>query len=308
MSLEVIKPGVLTLLQDYGRYGYQGLGVTTGGPMDEHAFLWANYLLGNNINAAVLEINYGGFEARVQSDGMIAICGADLGASINQQMISPWQSYFLKRGDSICFRTPRQGARAYLAIKGGFLVSPQLKSVSTVLREGLGGLHQTGKGVQAGDVIAFSESSQEVSKGVARGFIPEYANNMVLRFIPNLSITGVMQQALYQFESQSYRLTQHMDRMGYRLSGIPIANDQNGIISQGLSCGAIQLPEDGQPIVLMKDRQTIGGYPLIGCVAYLDLSLLAQALPAALVSFRAIDGASLEQELAEYKQFFGLPC
>jgi len=131
-----------------------------------------------------------------------------------------------------------------------------------------------------------------------------YKKSITLRFIPNVSIASAGVEALDIFQRRVYTITQNIDRMGYRLSGEPISASLTGIVSQGVSVGAIQLPQDGQPIVLMKDRQTMGGYPLIGCVSALDLPLLAQSAPGVKVKFKVADIDALEAELLAHKRFF----
>jgi biotin-dependent carboxylase-like uncharacterized protein len=304
MSLQVLESNFLALVQDYGRYGFQSIGVTNGGPLDEHAFLWANYLLGNHYNATQIEISFGSFAAKFTSDTMIAICGADLGITLNDVPILPWRSYPANAGDVIRFTSPVSGLRCYLAVKGGLQVTKQLGSCSTVMREKLGGLSQNGEKLAAGDLVPYASHVFEIVRGVPLHFIPEYTQEITLRFIPNISITSAGEEAQKNFTIKPYEVTQNIDRMGYRLSGDPILTPLGGIISQGISMGAIQIPKDGQPIVLMRDRQTMGGYPLIGCVTYLDLSKLSQSAPGTKVYFQAIDVSEAEAELILYKQFF----
>jgi biotin-dependent carboxylase-like uncharacterized protein len=304
MSLQVLHSNFLALIQDYGRYGYQSIGVTNGGPLDEHAFLWANYLLDNHYDAAQLEVSYGNFSAVFTEDTMMAICGANLGGTLNQQEILPWCSYGVKSGDVIRFSSPVAGLRCYMAVKGGFDIVKQLSSCSTVVREKLGGLLQNGEKIAKGDVVPYTSRSAAIAKQVPVCFIPEYPKEIFLRYIPNVSQTSAGIAAQKKFSHKQYEVTQNIDRMGYRLSGEAIITPLAGIISQGVSMGAIQVPKDGQPIVLMRDRQTMGGYPLIGCVTYLDLSKLAQSLPGTKVSFHAIDVSEAEAELILHKNFF----
>lgn len=304
MSLQIIHSDFLALVQDYGRYGYQSIGVTNGGPLDEHAFLWANYLLGNHYDAAQVEVSYGSFSAVFTQDTMMAICGANLGATLNQQEILPWSSYAVKTGDVIHFSAPVAGLRCYLAVKGGFDIVKHLSSCATVVREKLGGLSQKGNKIAKNDVLPYKPHSPDTAKQVPFRFIPEYPKEVVLRYMPNVSQTSAGLAAQKKFSHQQYEVTQNIDRMGYRLSGKPIITPLTGIISQGISMGAIQVPKDGQPIVLMRDRQTMGGYPLIGCVTYLDLSKLAQSLPGTKISFQTIDVSEAEAELILHKQFF----
>lgn len=307
MSLEIIKPGFLSLVQDYGRYGYQKVGITNGGPLDEHAFLWANYLLNNNHNDAQIEINFGNFEAKFVKDTMIILCGGDLGATLNDDKLPTWQTHPVKSGDVIKIYTPKTGLRAYLAVKGGFQVIEHLSSCATVIREKLGGLKRSGDKIKEGEKIEYICSGHRVSRRIPPQFLPEYPNHITLRFIPNTTVTGVDHEAIERFTQITYEVSQNIDRMGYRLIGEPLKLSSTGIISQGISMGAIQMPHDGQPIVLLKDRQTMGGYPLIGCVNYLDCSQLVQSKPGTTISFLKFDLNDAEAEFMLYKKFFDLP-
>jgi len=306
MSLEVINSGFLTLLQDFGRYSLQKNGITHGGPLDEHAFLWANRILANHYNAPQLEISFGGFVARFTRQTMIAICGADLSATLNNKTVPLWQSLVVNSGDELRFTSPRSGLRAYLAIKDGFKVKDQLGSSSTVVRERLGGSKQNGEKVLEKEILPYVSCKEEMSRRVPANYVPQYKSSINLRFIPNRSVTGCSYEAINEFIQQTFKVTSQIDRMGYRLEGKAISHVSSGIISQGITLGTIQLPKDGQPIVLMKDRQTMGGYPQLGCVAYLDLALLSQSMPGTSVSFIPSTINALENELIEYKRFFNL--
>lgn len=309
-SLQILKPGVISLLQDYGRYGMQHYGITNSGPMDEHAYLWANRLLGNHFNASQIEICMGGFEARFSQATRIAICGAHLHPTLNRKPIKTWHSYAVKEGDVIRFGGSNQGLYAYLAIAGGFDVTPQLSSCSTVMREHLGGVNQNGEKLAAGDSLEYTHYIDRHIKGTGsfstfmpEEYIPSYPDKVSLRFIPNYSENGCDEATVKKFTQQTYRVSNEISRMGYRLKGEALPNDGRNIISQGISTGFIQLPKDGQPIVLMKDRQTIGGYPLLGCVGHLDVAKLSQSKPGVEVEFVAVEIADLEAELGEYFGF-----
>ncbi len=306
MTLEIIKPGYFTQIQDFGRFGYLKYGITTGGPLDEHAYLWANRLLANHFNAPQLEISLGGMSARFSRRTMIAICGADFIVKCNNRRLSMWQSHLVNVDDLIEFQGPSAGSRCYLAIKGGFDVNLQLGSCATVQREKLGGLHQSGELLQKNDLVHYEPSQQEGSRQVPDQYIPTYSKQVNLRFIPNRTVNGCNQVCLEQFIGQSYEVTSEINRMGFRLSGEPLADASSGIISQGIALGTIQIPSDGQVIVLMRDRQTMGGYSQAGCVAYLDISILAQSLPGTEVTFTPVTLADVESELATYKEFFGV--
>lgn len=305
MALSILKGGILALVQDLGRYGLQHKGITTGGPMDEHAFLWGNRLLDNHANAPQIEISVGNFVARFSKSTTIAVCGADLSAVLNQTAIMPWQTYNVNAGDIIQFKTPKTGIRAYLAVKGGFLLDTHLNnSCASVERDQLGGL-QAGQPLKKEDALPFSSCDPSPVKVVPYSFVPDYRDRTVLRVIP-MSHNGCSQAHFNALLDQDYTVLPNSNRMGYRLQGKPITDIPSGVISQGVSLGAIQLPQDGQPIILMKDKQTMGGYPQVGCVAYLDLNLLAQCRPGTTVIFKEATVSEMERELRVYKQFFKL--
>lgn len=299
MAFKVLKPGMLTLLQDLGRHGYQHLGVTTGGPMDEIAFLWGNALLDNDDNAAQLEITFGMLSLEATQPTSIALAGADLGATINDEAIIPWQTYAVKAGDVLTFQQPKFGLRAYLAVKGGFLAEPVLGSVATVIREQLGGLTGKGEKLQKGDLLPFTPTQHHTPRHLPRLAIPNY-DQVEIDVVTGYQYKRFSGLDRAHFFSSDYTLSQHCDRMGYRLEGRAVGQDQPGIISEGIAYGAIQIPNDGQPIVLLKDRQTIGGYPKIGCVTTLSGSLLSQKKPGDKIGFRfmSVDQAERERHLA----------
>lgn len=330
MSLQITQANFLALIQDLGRKGYQHIGVTAGGPMDEHAFLWANYLLGNDSDAPQIEITYGAFSAVFTQPTILALCGADLSATLNKQSIDPWQTYAVQAGDEIKFTSPnsKKGSaiRAYLAVKGGFNVPTHLSSCATVMRENMGGLNHDGKKLLKADVITYKKTYVGISdvqalvRHVPEKFIPHYSQKVTLRYLPNMASNGFSRVGQTLFSHLVYRVSQQSDRMGYRLITENKADEKSlfaddsishqkkitSLISQGVSIGTIQIPPDGQPIVLMRDRQTMGGYPIMGCVAYQDIAKLAQCAPNAQVLFVPIDVEALEAEMVQYQQFFGV--
>ncbi|WP_425641928.1 biotin-dependent carboxyltransferase family protein [Marinomonas gallaica] len=298
MAFKVIKPGMLALVQDLGRHGYQHLGVTTGGPMDELAFRWGNALLDNDDNAAQIEITFGMFTLEAQAQTSIAITGADLAATLNDKSILSWQTYQINKGDVLAFHQPTFGLRAYLAVKGGFLIKPVLGSVATVMREKIGGLSGKGDKIAAGDSLPFQETTYHKARHVPRLAIPNY-DQVEIDVVTGYQYRYFSGLDRARFFSSEYTLSQHCDRMGYRLDGTAIGRNLKGIISEGIAYGAIQVPNDGQPIVLLKDRQTIGGYPKIGCVTHCSGALLAQKKPGERIGFRyvTVDHAERERHL-----------
>lgn len=296
MSFDVIKPGMLALLQDSGRFGFQHLGITTGGPMDEHAFCWANRLLGNTPDAAQLEITFGQLALKANAPTTVAITGADLAATLNDKAIQPWLTYAIKPGDVIEFGAPKSGLRAYLAVSGGFHCEPKLGSCATVKREQLGGLSGIGEALKKGDTLPFTSNKDVIESRAPRWTIPDYDAPLELGVMPAYQNASFSHDEQMTFYTSRYEVSQNIDRMGYRLSGTPIKSQLNGIISEGIAFGAIQIPNDGQPIVLMKDRQTIGGYPKIGCLSSLGAGQLSQRQPGQVVTFAPMDIADAEVE------------
>ncbi|MBF8999071.1 5-oxoprolinase subunit C family protein [Vibrio nitrifigilis] len=305
MMLRILSPGPLSLLQDLGRQGHQHIGVSPGGPMDEHAFLWANRLLDNTLNDAQIEITMGQFRAEFTAEITFALTGADMGAKLNDKPIVPWQSYHAQPGDTIALRGARYGTRCYLAVKGGFTSDPILHSRTTVVRDQLGGLDQHGSALKAGDEVPYITQQDDAPlRHVPSQFVPEYGPNIELEVIPSYQFDRFAPEQRERFFNHDYTVTTNCDRMGYRLSGESIQCQEQKLISEGIALGAIQIPADGQPIVLMRDRQTIGGYPKMGCVCAKDLSKLAQSQPGTTVRFveKSLEQATQERRLE--LQFF----
>ncbi|MCK9469785.1 MAG: biotin-dependent carboxyltransferase family protein [Porticoccaceae bacterium] len=286
---QVLKPGPHTLIQDAGRRGVLNLGLTSAGPMDRLSFNWANRLCGNPAGSAALEITFGGLELKARGPALIAITGPDVEATLNGKTVPTWQGLRLVRGDRLHIGHVRYGCRLYLALAGGFAGQLAFGSAATVPREALGGIK--GRALAAGDKLA--RAGQEPA-GTRRFAVPSSlrphwttapASEAELRVIPCLQARQFSRAAKRLFFAQSYRVSPHCDRMGYRLEGKPLAVPSVALLSEGITPGAIQLPADGLPIVLMRDHQTLGGYPRVGVVISTDLDLLAQLPPGAKVRF-----------------------
>ncbi len=285
-GFKVQQPGLLTLIQDAGRFGHHRIGLTTGGPLDSQAFKWANRLLGNELNATALEVSIGGLVLTAEVDTWIVLTGAEMPLKINGQEQDRWHAHPVKAGDQIEVGFSALGARGYLAVAGGFQVEHSFSSSATVTREGIGGLN--GEKLQQGDYLKCAAVKPVQTFRLPEAYRPDYSDQITLRVI-----TGYQQHAFsdYQkrvFFSSEYKVTDRADRMGYRLEGPEVKPSIDGILSEGICHGAIQIPADGQPIVLLNDRQTIGGYPKIGSMISLDTARMAQLLPGSRVSFEEI--------------------
>lgn len=294
MSLKVENAGPLALIVDGGRFGVRHLGVTQGGAMDWVSLGWANWLLGNVFDAAGIEIMAGGLQLTAEADITLALAGADLDARIDDRPLSvsaPGSRFTLKRGQRLSFGAPQHGLRAYLALPGGVAGEPLLGSLSSTVREGLGGQDGQGKPLMKDEVIkatnvvdADSSGPSPVSSTLAEVASIPAAEGITLGEITLQLVTGAQIAAfsgasLYRAFNSSWTVDQRADRMGIRLTGPELGCSMKGIISEGIPLGAVQVPPDGQPIILMNDRQTIGGYPRLGALTPLACARLAQCLP-----------------------------
>ena len=286
----VQQPGLLSLLLDRGRYGAHNLGLTTGGPLDFVAFDWANRLLGNDANATCLEVGFGGLSLDAEIDSSFVITGAEAPCKLNGDAIPQWQTLDIQAGDRLEIGFATKGTRAYLAVRGGFDIAPSFGSTATVVREKIGGLH--GDKLQAGDRLPCRGGRIDDKRRLAAADRPDYSDFARLRVVPGYQQAAFGPTQQWRFFNSEYRLTERCDRMGFRLEGETVHSNMVGMLSEGICHGAVQIPADGQPIVLMNDRQTIGGYPKIGSVIPLDTSRLAQLSPGSSVRFEAI---SIEQ-------------
>ena len=288
--LDVLQPGLLSTVQDAGRRGWMRYGVPPSGPMDAAAFAIANRLVGNPATAAGLEITLTGPVIRFRNPAVIAVCGAAFDLWVDALPVPAWHAVFVRAGSHLRFGDRRQGARAYLTVAGGIETPPFLGSRATYLKGAFGGLE--GRALRSGDrlpvgthtltdLVAYAGRVWPPSKR------PTYPTAPTLRLVPQDQ--GLPPQSLSQLCAQPFEITRGSDRMGVRLVGTPLpGRDGEPTISDGVVTGSVQVPPDGQPIVMMVDHQTTGGYPKVGTVIQPDLPLLAQCVPGDHVRFQAI--------------------
>ena len=297
MSIKVIKPGMLTTFQDRGRLGYQHLGVPVAGAMDAKAHRLANLLAGNAEDLATLEITVSGPVLRVDQPACIAICGADLSPHVRNKPIPLNRPIVLKAGSELSFGERRHGARCYLAVFGGFVVPEVLGSASTYVRSGMGGWH--GRALRKDDqidlhVCLLSSGLAALSRKLwdIKVYLPAALGSTprkTVRIVKGAQWKDFSPESCVAMMTQPFRISPDSERMGYRLQGPAITlAEPRQLISEATSFGTIQVPSGGQPIVLMADRQTTGGYPKIANVAAVDLPVLAQMLPVDVVRFEPI--------------------
>ncbi|MEN5303190.1 biotin-dependent carboxyltransferase family protein [Pseudomonas sp. TWI628] len=296
-QLQIEASTALCQLQDAGRFGVRHLGVTQGGALDWVAMHWANWLLGNALGAPVVEVALGGFALVAEQDCVLALAGADLDARVDDQPLLPWRSFVLGKGQRLTLKQPKQGVRAYLAAPGGFLGEDVLGSCATVVREALGGIEGRGSALGKGQMLTFAGDSPALRE-VPTALCPRHVAKPVLDLVMGAQIGDFSGTSLFEAFNRDWTLDSRADRMGIRLLGPELAYQGAPMISEGIALGAVQVPPDGQPIVLLNDRQTIGGYPRLGALTPLALAQLAQCMPGAAVRFRAVvqDEAWREQQ------------
>jgi antagonist of KipI len=288
-SVIITSPGFLTTVQDSGRYGYQRYGMPVSGAMDTFSLQLANSLVDNKPDDACLETTLTGPEIVFTSEGAIAISGADMEPCKNGKLISLNKTVRVKEGDVLSFAGLKYGCRSYIAFAGGIKVPSVLGSCSTYLLAKTGGF--LGRVLKAGDELSVGEHAVIVRiKEIPGQMIPRYLTRQTIRVIPGPEIERFGFESISHFLTSEYVVTDQSDRMGYRLFGHTL-HPQSGnsdIISAGTSMGAIQVPGNGQPIILMSDRQTTGGYNRIANVVSIDFSLLAQLKPGDTIYFSEI--------------------
>jgi biotin-dependent carboxylase-like uncharacterized protein len=311
-SLSIISPGTLSLIQDAGRFGMTALGLTQGGPVDAHSFAWANALVGNPPNSPVIEHSIGGLIVRANNACTLALTGAELPVKLNGQTVASWQALTLNAGDELELGYMTRGLRVYLAVAGGFAVTPQFGSSATVMREGIGGLHQNGSKLAADDLLPIGNPAELTPVATPAAAVQHWtlppvqadSGPVLLRLLPGYQAPLFSATEQARFFVNPYQVSPQCDRMGYKLSGSAIHCNTSTLLSEGISLGAVQIPPDGQPIVLLNDRQTLGGYPKIGTVLSLDCWKLAQCPPGTHVHFQAINSYQSHNALALYQAGF----
>ena len=290
--LEVLEPGALTTVQDGGRRGWARYGIPPSGPMDPVAMAIANRLVGNPVGSAALEITLTGPVLRAYGDLLIAVCGAEFDVWVERLNVPLWCSVFVRDGAVIKFSTCHKGMRAYLAVAGGIQVPTFLGSAATYLPAGFGGLG--GRALTTGDQFHIGEhpvSDLALHAGQRWPMErrPTYHSPPTLRVVPGPQADVFEPDTTARFFDSCYKVTTQSNRMGIRLSGPTLMlRHAASMVSDGVIAGSIQVPPDGQPIVMMADHQTTGGYPKIATVIWPDLPLIAQCLPGTDVRFRSI--------------------
>jgi biotin-dependent carboxylase-like uncharacterized protein len=286
--LEVIQPGAYTTIQDRGRFDYQQYGVPVCGVADSFSYRVANALVGNSQGQAVLEATVFGPTLKVLNQGLIAVTGGNLSSFLNNAPLPMWESVTIRPGDMIQFKGVKGGCRAYIAVAGGIDVPIVMGSRSTYVAGKIGGID--GRPLAAGDILNKGEGIAKAGNRVPSNLIPTYSNDIEIRVILGPQ-DDYFSEGIGKFLSSTFKVSDKADRMGYRLEGDMIAH-RNGveksIISEPSVPGGIQVPPDGQPIILLVE-QTVGGYTKIATIISPDIGKVGQAKPGDQIRFKQVD-------------------
>jgi antagonist of KipI len=331
MSLKVEKPGLLTTVQDLGRWGYQQEGVIVSGAMDAVAHRTANLLVGNSEAAATLEFTVLGPSLRFEQDHLVSITGAAFSPRINGQEVACNRPVLVRKGALLEIGAAKNGCRGYLAVAGGIQVPLVMGSASTYLKAGIGGLY--GKALSEGETAPclslsstdfpyLEELQQDAQENcyaqalwcTAPSALPMKGENPIIRVMKGPEYDWFSQESQRTFWDQPFKVTAQSDRMGYRLEGPVLALIQEReLLSRAVTFGTVQVPAQGNPIVLLADHQTTGGYPRIAQVITSDFSALAQVCPGQQITFQEVSLAEAqalhweqEQHLARLKSAIAL--
>jgi biotin-dependent carboxylase-like uncharacterized protein len=307
MAIRVKSPGLLTTVQDTGRFGEYAIGMPPSGAMDVFSYQVGNYLVGNEDGAAGLEVTYFGPELEFTEDAVVAVTGAEMPPKINGEEAPTWETLQVREGDVLSFDYLKNGARSYLAVAGGVEVPVFMHSRSTYTLIGLGG-HE-GRALKEGDELQLGNARNggaQVGKRVDDDHIPRYTKETELRVIIGLASYRLTEESMREFLNVEWTVTPDADRVGYRYRGGELGfvereqpagagSDAANVVDFGYPIGSIQVPGGVEPIVLMNDAVTGGGYATIGTVISADRDRLAQSKTNDKTRFRSIE---LEEALA----------
>ncbi|MGH0552049.1 biotin-dependent carboxyltransferase family protein [Bacillus pretiosus] len=309
MDVEVLHAGMFTTVQDLGRAHYQQYGVPVGGAMDQSALRMINMLVGNEENEAGLEMTIMGPKLLIKKTTLLAIGGANMEPLLNGKRIPLWRPILAEEGSMLCFGKVKSGCRAYVTFAGGIQIDRIMGSKSTYIRAAIGGIE--GRMLKKGDYFQIGTHTEMASHciqnlqndernktkwAISKSVLPKYKKYPKLRVITNFEYDQFTEESIQAFFTKEYKVSNYADRMGYRVEGEVLNRvEEKEILSSSVTFGTIQVPNGGQPIILMADRQTTGGYPRMGNIISVDLPLLAQLKPGDYVSFEKITLEEAEQ-------------
>jgi biotin-dependent carboxylase-like uncharacterized protein len=294
--LHVHESGPLTTVQDLGRPGHLRVGIPASGPVAREAFVLANRLVGNPDGAAGLEFTYSGPRIEFSDDRLVAITGADMPATLDGAAVPRWESFHVRAGGVLRLRVARWGVRGYLAVSGGIDTPPALGSRATYPRGQLGGLE--GRLLQSGDALPLGRGDTSAPARLKRERVPDYSAEPDIRVVLGPQDDRFTPAGIAAFLEGPYEMLVESDRMGARLRGPRIEHARgHDIVSDGIALGGIQVIGEGQPIVLLVDRQSTGGYTKIATVCSFDIGRIGQVKPGQRLRFRRVTVAEAHAAL-----------
>ncbi len=283
-SLKIIDAGLFTSIQDAGRTGYRKYGIPYSGAADPKAYEEANRLVGNQAGSPVIEFTLQGGRIRFNSRAVIALTGADMSPVLNGSAVIMYGSFLVKEGDELKLQFAKRGCRTYLAIAGELKADKVFGSYSTFGKAGFGGYK--GRNLKAGDELSWTETTKQFSElKTPVEEIPYYSSKLKLKLMKGPEWNWLSEEGGRQFLDQEFKVSSSSDRMGVRLEGTKVKALERQMISSPVIPGIIQLPGNGEPIILMNDGQTIGGYPRIAKVYDSELWRVGQVKPGDTIRF-----------------------
>ncbi len=291
---------MFTTVQDSGRFGHLQYGVPISGAMDRFSCTAANLLIGNDANAATLETTLIGPKLELLTDTQVAVSGGNCDVRVNSDIALMWRTIDLRKGDVLSVGRMETGSRCYIAFRGGIDVPVVLGSRSTYTRGSFGGMR--GRQLKAGDLIeTFNPTGPRFETIMPKDLLPDFGTEIDVKVVLGPQVDMFTEQEIAAFLSGEYKATSEIDRMGYRLEGPQIARTPKpDIVSDALLPGAVQVPNNGKPIIIMRDAQTTGGYPKIAVVATPDMDRLGQAKPGDAIRFSKIPLAEAQENVKAY--------
>ncbi len=298
MSVKVLHPGLMTTIQDLGRFGSQKFGVLVSGAMDATSLKIANLLVGNNEGEGALEVTLFGLTLQFESDQLIAITGGDLQPTIDGEKVPLWRPILIRKGSILQFKSAIKGCRAYLAFAGGIDIPEIMGSKSTYLRAAIGGFQ--GRALQKGDVFTCGTPNT-----ISQSFVHQLEKmnahfTWSVNYSEFLSLNKI--QTIRVVQGSEYKRFDSASLQKFFSNPYTLTTQADELLSEGVTYGTIQVPSNGQPIILMVDRQTAGGYPKIGQVISADLPRLAQLQPNSTIQFKEVSLEQAETELIKQER------
>lgn len=301
MSIKILKPGLFSTIQDIGRIGYQDLGFSEAGALDYYSLSIAQKLIGNH--GPAIEYTLVGPNIEFLTDNTFAIVGGNSEPKLNGNKIDLLTVYHVRNGDQLDIGQITEGARGYIVFGHPLKINKVAQSYSTHVRSGMGGFK--GRALKKYDVIATQVNHNyktNLGKTIDFSSIPD---NNYIHVIEGPQINEFDEETIAKFVNSDFKISDQSDRMGYRLKGNTVAPKNSAdIISEPVALGSIQVPNDGNPIILLNDKQTIGGYTKIATVTQLDLRKLAQMKPGDIIQFKWITVEEASKKLKEFNTKF----